>query len=69
MNVTDFHKILFQLVFYCEKRLHRNEFSKYRLHLNFTDHRPAMSQRAIILKFANIVPALVIAILSLTFDH
>ena len=37
MNVTDFRKILFQLVF-CEKRLHRNEFSKYRLHLNVTDH-------------------------------
>ena len=40
------------------KRLQRNGFSKYRFYLKFTDHSFAMSQRAIIPKFANIVPAL-----------
>ena len=43
------------------KRLQRIEFSKYRLYLNFTDHSLAMSQRAIIPKFANIVPALLLS--------
>ena len=41
------------------QRIERNEFSKCRLYLNFTDHWSAMSRRAIILKFANIVPALI----------
>ena len=46
----------------------RNEFSNYRLWLNFTDHCSAMSQRAIIPKFANTVPALLVREL-ITKDH
>ena len=41
--------------------LRRNEFSNYQLYLNFTVHCSPMSEWAIIPKFTNIVPALILS--------
>ena len=63
-------KFLPNMIFSVTKRLQRierNEFSKYRLQLNFTNHCLAMSQRVIIPKFANFVPALVLTIHPINF--
>ena len=53
------YKIITKYDFIMSKRLQRNEFSNYRLQLNFIDHCSAMFQWAIIPKFANVLPALI----------